>query len=73
VHLDHPYNADLAEKGFWGYKFALPLLVQHALHYQTAVNLRRWLQTCPRRQITVLDTHDGVGVDDMVGLIDVSG
>lgn len=44
---------------YYVYDFALPLLVLHALHWQTSMNLRRWMQICPRRQITVLDTHDG--------------
>jgi hypothetical protein len=39
--------------------FALPLLVLHAIHWKTAINLRDWMQICPHRQITVLDTHDG--------------
>lgn len=34
----------------------------HALHWKTAVNLRRWMRICPRRQITVLDTHDGAAI-----------
>ena len=39
--------------------FALPLLVLHAIHWKTALNMRYWMQICPHRQITVLDTHDG--------------
>ena len=41
------------------YDFALPLLVLHAFTFKTMDNLKRWLNICPRRQITVLDTHDG--------------
>jgi sucrose phosphorylase len=42
------------------YDFALPLLLLHALRFQTAEPLKLWLSICPRRQITVLDTHDGM-------------
>lgn len=54
------------------YDFALPLLVLHAFEFHTAQNLKNWLTICPRRQITVLDTHDGMGVDDIAGLAEVS-
>ena len=50
------------------YDFSLPLLLLHATTYCTAVNMRAWLRICPRRQITVLDTHDGMGIDDIEGL-----
>ena len=53
------------------YDFALPLLVLHAFEFSTASNLKNWLSICPRRQITVLDTHDGMGVDDITGLAEV--
>ena len=35
------------------YDFALPLLVLHAFTFKTAVNLKQWVEMCPRRQITV--------------------
>ncbi len=53
------------------YDFALPLLVLHAFEFQSATNLKHWLSVCPRRQITVLDTHDGMGIDDITGLANV--
>lgn len=43
------------------YDFALPLLLLHAFTFKTMDNLKHWLRICPRRQITVLDTHDGDG------------
>lgn len=54
------------------YDFSLPLLLLHATTYCTAVNMRAWLRICPRRQITVLDTHDGMGIDDIEGLAQAS-
>ena len=53
------------------YDFALPLLVLHAFEFKSATNLKHWLSVCPRRQITVLDTHDGMGIDDITGLANV--
>ena len=32
-------------------------------------SLAHWLQICPRKQFTTLDTHDGIGVVDVRGLL----
>eukprot|EP00878_Enallax_costatus_P004272 GHUV01004502.1.p1 GENE.GHUV01004502.1~~GHUV01004502.1.p1 ORF type:complete len:701 (+),score=187.09 GHUV01004502.1:79-2181(+) len=68
VHEDFNLNIELARHGYWVYDFALPLLMLHALQFKTAEPLKHWLSICPRRQITTLDTHDGMGVDDIAGL-----
>jgi sucrose phosphorylase len=47
------------------YDFALPPLVLHALYTGAAERLRRWCEVRPRNAITVLDTHDGIGVVDV--------
>ena len=47
------------------YDFALPALVLHALYTRDATPLRRWLEIRPHNAITVLDTHDGIGVADV--------
>ena len=46
------------------YDFALPPLVLHALFTGTARYLCDWLAISPRNAVTVLDTHDGIGVID---------
>jgi sucrose phosphorylase len=47
------------------YDFALPPLVLHAIFNHTARYLKEWLAISPRNAITVLDTHDGIGVIDI--------
>jgi len=47
------------------YDFALPPLVLHALYHRDAAPLKRWLEIRPRNAVTVLDTHDGIGVADV--------
>jgi sucrose phosphorylase len=47
------------------YDFALPPLVLHAIFNHTARYLKQWLAISPRKAITVLDTHDGIGVIDI--------
>jgi sucrose phosphorylase len=47
------------------YDFALPPLVLHAIFNRTARYLKQWLTISPRNAITVLDTHDGIGVIDI--------
>lgn len=46
------------------YDFALPPLVLHTLFRQDARALKAWLAVSPRNAITVLDTHDGIGILD---------
>jgi hypothetical protein len=42
----------------------LPPLVLHALSRGSARALKRWIAIRPRNALTVLDTHDGIGVID---------
>ena len=47
------------------YDFALPPLLLHGLYTGDPVPLRRWLAMRPVNAVTVLDTHDGIGVIDV--------
>jgi sucrose phosphorylase len=47
------------------YDFALPPLLLHSLYTGDAAPLRRWLAVRPLNAVTVLDTHDGIGVIDV--------
>lgn len=49
----------------WVYDFALPPLVLHTLYTGNAEALNRWLRVRPTNTVTVLDTHDGIGVSDV--------
>jgi sucrose phosphorylase len=69
VHEHHRYQLKIAEHGYWVYDFALPVLTLHALYVGTSKNLRNWLTICPGKQITTLDTHDGLPVVDVVDLM----
>jgi sucrose phosphorylase len=69
MHEHYTLQLKLAEKGYWIYDFALPMLLLHALHTGRAASLAHWLRICPRRQFTTLDTHDGIGVVDVRGLL----
>lgn len=70
VH-EHPrYQQKLADHGYWCYDFSLPMLVLHALYEHDSGPLKHWLSTCPRQQMTTLDTHDGIGVIDVQDLLD---
>lgn len=69
VH-DHPsYQYAIAQRGMLPYAFALPPLLLYSLLDANSVYLKHWLRTCPRRQITVLDTHDGICIPDVEGVL----
>lgn len=69
IHEHYSIQMKLAEKGFWVYDFALPMLVLYALYQHDARPLKHWLKICPRKQFTTLDTHDGIGVVDVRDLL----
>ena len=65
VHSYYKQQVDIARQVDWVYDFALPPLVLHALLKADAQPLERWLSIRPKNSITVLDTHDGIGVIDV--------
>ena len=69
MHENYTIQLKLAQKGYWVYDFALPMLLLHTLYTGEPASLVRWLRICPRKQFTTLDTHDGIGVADVRGLL----
>jgi sucrose phosphorylase len=67
VHGHHHDQIDVARQVDWVYDFALPPLVLHALYTRDVSPLMHWLAIRPRNAVTVLDTHDGIGVRDVAG------
>jgi sucrose phosphorylase len=65
VHSHHQTQMRIARRVDWVYDFALPPLVLHALAFGTAAPLKRWIAMRPTNAITVLDTHDGIGIIDI--------
>lgn len=65
VHGHYEDQIEVARKVDWVYDFALPPLVLHTLYTRDATHLKRWIEIRPRNSITVLDTHDGIGVRDV--------
>jgi sucrose phosphorylase len=59
----------IADKDFYVYDFALPMLLINALYYGNSSYIKNWLTICPRKQFTTLDTHDGIGVVDVRDLL----
>ncbi len=69
IHENYKIQLKMAERGHWVYDFALPMLVLHALASGRTDRLIHWLKICPHKQFTTLDTHDGIGVVDVAGLL----
>jgi sucrose phosphorylase len=65
IHSYYRKQIEIAKHVDWVYDFALPPLVLHALYFKTARYLKEWLAIRPRNALTVLDTHDGIGVIDI--------
>ncbi len=69
IHEHYSIQLKIAEQGYYVYDFALPMLVLHALYSGQTNRLAHWLNICPRKQFTTLDTHDGIGVVDVKDLM----
>lgn len=65
IHAHFARQLDIASQADWVYDFALPPLVLHALFTGDTSPLARWLSVRPVNAVTVLDTHDGIGVIDV--------
>jgi sucrose phosphorylase len=64
VHGHYQDQIDVARHADWVYDFALPPLVLHTIYTRDATRVKRWLEIRPRNVVTVLDTHDGIGLRD---------
>jgi sucrose phosphorylase len=65
IHSHYRKQIEIARQVDRVYDFALPPLVLHAIYCGTAQYLKHWLEISPRNAVTVLDTHDGIGVIDV--------
>lgn len=69
IHEHYTMQLKIAEQDYYVYDFALPMLLLNALYYGQSRYLKHWLEICPRKQFTTLDTHDGIGVVDVKDLL----
>ncbi|MEW6982575.1 sucrose phosphorylase [Colwelliaceae bacterium 6471] len=65
IHSYYQTQIEIAKRVDQVYDFALPPLILHSLFTRCAEPLVRWLSISPRNCITVLDTHDGIGIIDV--------
>jgi sucrose phosphorylase len=65
VHSYFARQIEIASRVDWVYDFALPPLLLHAIFFKTARHLEAWVVRRPRNALTVLDTHDGIGIIDI--------
>ncbi len=65
LHSHYSTQIEIAEHVDKVYDFALPPLVLHTLYTDNASALKEWLKISPRNCISVLDTHDGIGIIDI--------
>jgi sucrose phosphorylase len=65
IHSHYLHQLEIARQVDWIYDFALPPLILHSLFTRSASALGHWLRVRPQNCVTVLDTHDGIGVIDV--------
>lgn len=65
IHAHYERQVAIASRVDLVYDFALPPLLLHSLYTGDGDALRHWLDVRPTNAVTVLDTHDGIGVIDV--------
>lgn len=69
VHDHTSYQYAISRRDMHPYGFALPPLLLYSLLDANSVYLKHWLRTAPRNMVTVLDTHDGICIPDVEGVL----
>ena len=67
IHSYYKTQIEIAKRVDYVYDFALPVLVLDTLFNKNASSLKKWLEVSPKNALTVLDTHDGIGIVDVAG------
>lgn len=67
IHSHYKIQIAISKHTDFVYDFALPPLLIYCIEKQNLEALTNWLEIRPRNTITVLDTHDGIGVMDLAG------
>lgn len=65
VHSYYRKQVEIAHKVDRVYDFALPPLLLHAIFTGRTDAVAHWVEVRPNNAVTVLDTHDGIGVIDI--------
>jgi sucrose phosphorylase len=65
IHSHYQTQIEIASRVGYVYDFALPVLVLDCLYNRNASNLKKWIGIRPTNTVTVLDTHDGIGIVDV--------
>ncbi|HHV08819.1 MAG TPA: sucrose phosphorylase [Clostridiales bacterium] len=69
IHDHYEIQQKIADHGYYVYDFALPVLVLHTIYTGNGKRLKHWMNICPEKQYTTLDTHDGIGTVDVKDLL----
>ncbi|MFV8818463.1 sucrose phosphorylase [Haliea sp. E17] len=69
VHDHTSFQYAISRRNMHPYGFALPPLLLYSLLDNNSVHLKNWLRMCPRNMVTVLDTHDGICIPDVEGVL----
>lgn len=65
IHAYYQRQVEIAQRVDWVYDFALPPLVLNSIFFGNSRALKDWVHIRPKNALTVLDTHDGIGIIDI--------
>lgn len=68
-HYKHQIKLAETENVDYVYDFQIPLLALHAIYNKRSDLIKKWIAIRPNNAIVVFDTHDGLPVVDLEGLL----
>ena len=69
IHEHYSIQFKIADHDYYVYDFALPMVTLYTLYSSRTERLAKWLKMSPMKQLTTLDTHDGIGVVDVKDIL----
>ncbi len=69
VHYNYSLQLNIAQRSDLTYDFQLTILLLNAIYFGNTNYLKHWISIRPNNVVTVLDTHDGIGIIDAEELL----
>ncbi|MCA9459497.1 MAG: sucrose phosphorylase [Nanoarchaeota archaeon] len=69
VHSNYVLQKQIASRCDLAYDFQLCILLLYGIYFGKSDRIKEWIKLRPNNLVTVLDTHDGIGIVDAKNLL----
>ncbi len=71
VHHHYSLQQQIAQRCDLTYDFQLTVLILYGLYFGDSHKIKCWMAIRPKNVVTVLDTHDGIGIVDVEDILSI--